>query len=83
MRANVRNGNRLVLAKGGDHFNLRPGNDPQGGVLGPLLLSWTEASFQAGAAVRPGPEAPNLLPAQDWGHTALTLVDVSNRIAQP
>ena len=83
MRANVVNGNRLVLAKGGDHFNLRPGGDASGGVLGPLLLSWTNASFQAGAAVRPGPQAPNLLPPAGWGDAGLTLVDVSDRIAQP
>jgi len=83
MRANVANGNRLVLAKGGDHFNLRPGLDPAGGVLGPLLLQWTDASFQAGAAVKPGPQAPNLLPPAGWGDAGLTLVDVSDRIAQP
>ncbi|MFM7652474.1 MAG: alpha/beta fold hydrolase [Vulcanococcus sp.] len=83
MRANVANGNRLVLAKGGDHFNLRPGADASGGVLGPLLLSWTNASFQAGTAVRPAPQAPNLLPPAGWGDAALTLVDVSDHIAQP
>jgi hypothetical protein len=48
-----------------------------------LLLSWTEASFEAGPAVRPGPQAPNLLRSHGWNHSALTLVDVSDRIAQP
>ena len=83
MRQHVSNGNRLVLAKGGDHFNLRPGNEPSGGVLGPLLLTWTDASFRAGTAVRPGPQAPNLLPAAGWGNSTQSLVDVSHRIAQP
>ena len=83
MRANVASGNRLVLASGGDHFNLRPGSDGGGGVLGPLLLSWTDASFRAGPGVRPAPEAPNLLPPAGWGNPELTLVDVSDRIGQP
>ena len=83
IRRNVATGNRLVLAKGGDHFNLRPGSDSSGGVLGPLLLTWTDASFRAGPAVRPGPQAPNLLPPAGWGDPEQTLVDVSDRIAQP
>ena len=83
MRNHVSNGNRLVLAKGGDHFNLRPGSSSDGGVLGPLLLTWTDASFRAGPAVRPGPQAPNLLPPTGWGDSEQSLVDVSDRIAQP
>ena len=83
MRANVASGNRLVLARGGDHFNLRPGTDSGGGVLGSLLLSWTDASFSAGPAVRPAPQAPNLLAPAGWGNTELTLVDVSDRIGKP
>ena len=35
MRWGRRLGNQLVLASGGDHFNLRPEEQPDGGVLGP------------------------------------------------
>lgn len=71
-------GHRLVLANGGDHFNLRPGNGTSGGVLGNLLLAWTDGAFAAGAAVRPGEGAPNLLTTTDWGHAQIPLVDVSD-----
>ena len=83
IRQSLARGNRLVLAKGGDHFNLRPGTNASGGVLGPLLLAWTDASFRAGSAVRPGPQSPNLLPPTGWGDAEQTLVDVSDRIGQP
>lgn len=70
-------GHRLVLAAGGDHFNLRPGDDPSGGVLGSLLLRWTDAAFAAGDGVRPGPAATNLLPPGGWGDAQIPLVDVT------
>jgi predicted dienelactone hydrolase len=66
---------RLVLAQGGDHFNLRPGSDARGGVLGPLLLQWTASAF-----------ANTALPAAGWGSPVLALMDVSGRLsakAQP
>ena len=83
MQVGVVSGNRLVLAEGGDHFNLRPGQQANGGVLGPLLLAWTDGAFQAGEGVRPGAQAPNLLPPTGWGQTGMTLVDVSDRLKQP
>lgn len=70
-------GHQLVLVKGGDHFNLRPHDDPQGGVLGPLMLAWTDAAFAAGPKVRPGPGVAVLLPPGPWGSTAKPLVDAS------
>lgn len=73
-------GHRLVLAGGGDHFNLRPGEDPGGGVLGSLLLRWTEAAFAAGDGVRPGPAAGNLLPPSGWGDARISLVDVTAQV---
>lgn len=73
-------GHRLVLAAGGDHFNLRPGADPGGGVLGSLLLAWTEGAFAAGDGVRPGAAAPNLLPLTGWGHAQIPLVDVTAEV---
>lgn len=83
MQVGVTSGNRLVLAQGGDHFNLRPGQQANGGVLGPLLLAWTDGAFNAGDGVRPGAQAPNLLPPTGWGQTGMPLVDVSDRLKQP
>ena len=70
-------GHQLVLAKGGDHFNLRPHSDAQGGVLGALMLAWTEAAFTAGAKVKPSPGAEPLLRQGPWGNRRMPLVDVS------
>jgi hypothetical protein len=69
-----------VLAKGGDHFNLRPGTSADGGVLGPLILAWTRGSFKAGADVRPSANASSFLPAEGWGNNQIPLRDVTNRI---
>jgi len=80
-RGILRRGHQLVLAQGGDHFNLRPGGAPAGGVLGTLLAAWVEGAFAAGDGVRPGPGAPPLLPAHGWGHAAIPLVDVSGQLA--
>jgi predicted dienelactone hydrolase len=82
IRRTIASGNRLVLAQGGDHFNLRPGDDAGGGILGPLLLRWSDAAFAAGPSVRPAPGAPDLLPPSGWGDTAMPLVDVSPRLAR-
>ena len=77
MRRGRRPGNQLVLVKGGDHFNLRPGSNAQGGLLGPLLLAWTDAAFAAGPAVRPRIGASPLLKPQSWGTTDYPIVDVT------
>lgn len=69
MRRAAQGSDRLVLAQGGDHFNLRPGSDPSGGVLGALLLQWTTSAF-----------ANTALPAAGWGSPTLALVDVSDRL---
>jgi predicted dienelactone hydrolase len=70
-------GHQLVLAQGGDHFNLRPRADAQGGVLGALMLAWTDAAFAAGPRVRPAPGVAPLLPNGAWGSAELPLADVS------
>ena len=80
MQANARaggGGHRLVLAKGGDHFNLGSLYAEDGGVLRGLLLAWVNGAFAAGAAAAPGPNAPDLLPATGWGSATLPLVDVT------
>jgi len=74
-------GHRLVIAEGGDHFNLgsRYGEEG-GGALGGLLLAWVDGAFAAGAAAAPGPAAPSLLPANGWGNTSRPLFDVTERL---
>jgi predicted dienelactone hydrolase len=73
-------GNQLVLVQGGDHFNLRPGQDPNGGVLAPLLVDWTNRSFAAGASVQPAPGAPPLLPSGPWGSSEKPMADVTGSL---
>jgi len=75
-----KNGHRLVLAGGGDHFNMGSPYDQGGGPLGGLLLGWVNGAFAAGAAVAPGPGAPALLPPDGWGDPALPLNDVTDRL---
>jgi predicted dienelactone hydrolase len=76
-------GNRLVLVQGGDHFNLRPGPSADGGVLGPLLLAWTNAAFASGEAVRPSQGAVNVLPANGWGSALMPMADVTDKLNRP
>lgn len=77
MRQAVPFGHQLVLAKGGDHFNLRPGEQVNGGVLGPLLLAWVDAVYQAGSTLVPRPGAEPLLGAGPWGNDSIPLKDIS------
>ena len=72
-------GNQLVLVQGGDHFNLRPGDSPDGGVLAPLLVQWTETAFQAGEVVKPASGAPPLLAPGAWGSSSKPMADVTPR----
>ncbi|MEB3243782.1 MAG: alpha/beta fold hydrolase [Cyanobacteriota bacterium] len=73
-------GNQLVLVNGGDHFNLRPEGSDDGGVLGPLLLAYTDAAFAAGDGVRPRNGAPPLLQRGQWGNAELPMVDASRAV---
>lgn len=73
-------GNQLVLVQGGDHFNLRPGQTPGGGVLAPLLVDWTNRSFAAGAAAPPSPGASPLLGPGPWGSSAKPMADVTSTL---
>ncbi|NDG75166.1 MAG: alpha/beta hydrolase [Synechococcaceae bacterium WB8_1B_136] len=70
-------GHRLVLAKGGDHFNLRAPAKQTSAPLSPLLLAWVNGAYAAGSQVGPGPAAPSLLPPQGWGSPEMVLVDVT------
>ncbi|MCP9796707.1 MULTISPECIES: alpha/beta hydrolase [Cyanophyceae] len=77
---NAGGGHRLVLAKDGDHFNLRSHFADGGGALRGLLLAWTDGAFAAGAAVAPAPDAPSLLPPDGWGATEFPLVDITGSL---
>jgi len=76
-RQSTSRGNQLVLVQGGDHFNLRPGRSADGGVLGPLILEWTNRAFAAGSAVKPLPGSPPLMPSGSWGSTSKPMADVT------
>jgi predicted dienelactone hydrolase len=76
-------GNQLVLVQGGDHFNLRPEGAADGGVLGPLLLAWTDAAFAAGSTVHPAPGVAPLLRDQGWGNAEYPMADVTSRVGNP
>ena len=76
-------GHHLVLAKGGDHFNLRaPKGEKSVAVLSPVILAWVNGAFAAGPSVAPGPNASDLLPANGWGSPTMVLVDVPREKAK-
>ena len=76
-------GHHLVLAKGGDHFNLRaPKGEKTVAVLSPVILAWVNGAFAAGPSVVPGPNAPDLLPTKGWGSPTMVLVDVPREKAK-
>jgi len=83
MRGAHRRGNQLVLVDGGDHFNLRPEDRTDGGVLGPLLLAWTEVAFAAGEGARPRPGAPPLLVGGNWGNGEMRMVEATRAVSEP
>ena len=70
-------GHQLVLVQGGDHFNLRAPSQQAHSPLSPLLVSWTDAAFQAGASVRPVAGARPLIQPTGWGHAGLPMVDAT------
>jgi predicted dienelactone hydrolase len=80
LRTAARAGHQLVLVKGGDHFNLRPENQADGGVLGAMLLRWADAAFAAGQAARPREGAPPLLTGVGWGHADFPMVDATRAV---
>jgi predicted dienelactone hydrolase len=83
VRHAARAGHQLVLVHGGDHFNLRPEAQPDGGVLGPLLLKWTDAAFAAGEGARPREGAAPLLTGGGWGNDDFPMVDATTAVQRP
>jgi predicted dienelactone hydrolase len=74
-------GHQLVLANGGDHFNLRGVGD--GGPLRALLLRWVDAAYAAGPTLPPAAGAPPILPAAGWGNGEIPLVLVPSDAFKP
>ena len=60
-------GNRLVLAEGGDHFNLRAPAGSADSALSAVILAW----FEGGGS----------LPKDGWGNTTFPLRDVTSAVA--
>lgn len=69
-----RHGHQLVVAKGGDHFNLRGPVVTAGGPLRALLLTWVQTAYGAGDQLSPGLQAKPLLVPVGWGDPAIPLV---------
>ena len=80
---NGRLGHALVLASGGDHFNLRGPATGDGSPLKGLLLAWVQAAFTPGTPHKPAKGLAPMLPASGWGNAAMPLVNVSNQVSPP
>ncbi|MFM7264404.1 MAG: alpha/beta hydrolase family protein [Cyanobium sp.] len=74
-------GHQLVVASGGDHFNLR--GHSEGGPLRALLLRWVDAAYAAGPALAPAPGARPLLTSADWGNEEIPLVLIPPSALEP
>ncbi len=74
-------GHQLVVASGGDHFNLR--GHGEGGPLRALLLRWVDAAYAAGPALAPAPGAAPLLSPTDWGDDEIPLVLIPANVLEP
>ncbi len=83
-------GHRLVLVKGGDHFNMRAPAQTSSpaeaassvkpnatALLSPLILAWVNGTFAAGIQALPAAGAPSLLPPSGWGSAVMPMVDVT------
>ena len=68
-------GSRLVLANGGDHFNLGARYDEGGGPLGALLLDWLRNTLSGDSSKPSG--ASTALQATGWGNSTIPLVDAT------
>ena len=79
-RSSAQRANSLVLVKGGDHFNLRPGSSKDGGVLAPLLVKWSDAAFAAAAAGETHNGSEPLVLDGAWGSSQIPMADVTSQV---
>jgi predicted dienelactone hydrolase len=68
-------GHRLVLAGGGDHFNLRAPEGQGGTPLAGLLLAWLRHTLPGR-----GEDLPTPWPTAGWGDEGTPLVDVTSAL---
>jgi len=69
---------RLVLANGGDHFNLGARYEEGGGPLGPLLLDWLRHTLSPNGAQPAGASA--VMGTSGWGNSTFPVVDVTSSL---
>jgi predicted dienelactone hydrolase len=73
---------QLVLAEGGDHFNLRSRLEDGGGPLRGLILAWVNRAFQGGAAGSPAARGEQPLPPDGWGDERFRLINATAALKQ-
>jgi hypothetical protein len=79
-RSSAQPTNSLVLVKGGDHFNLRPGSSKDGGVLAPLLVKWSHAVLGAAVAGGTNNKSEPLVLDGAWGSSKIPMADVTSQV---
>jgi predicted dienelactone hydrolase len=73
---------QLILAEGGDHFNLRSPLEDGGGALRGLILAWVDQSFEGGADAISGASGGGPLPPDGWGDDRFRLVNATTALDQ-
>ena len=67
------NGHRLVLASGGDHFNLwAPADQKEPPILGPLILAWINEQLAVPSS--------HTFSGGSWGNASIPLLDVTSQL---
>ncbi len=74
----VREGHRLVLVKGADHFSLRSFRDEkQPAIAAPMILAWVNEQL---GIESPGPSGSLRFSSGGWGNQILPLIDISDAL---
>ena len=74
----VRDGHRLVLVEGADHFGLRSFRDEeQPATVGPLIVAWVNEQLDVKGS---GPLGSLRYSAGGWGSQTMPLIDISDRL---
>ena len=74
----VRDGHRLVLVEGADHFGLRSFRDEeQPATVGPLIVAWVNEQLDVKGS---GPLGSLRYSAGGWGTQTMPLIDISDQL---
>ena len=74
----VRDGHRLVLVEGADHFGLRSFRDEeQPATVGPLIVAWVNDQLDVKGS---GPLGSLRYSAGGWGSQTMPLIDISDQL---